>query len=151
MIYISKYCSFAEATKTSTGLPNVPTDKEIAAMQLVAQKVFDKVREYFGYALGVNSFFRCEAVNKAVGGAVNSEHVLGQAIDIDGKIGGITNRSIFDYIKDHLEFNQLIFEGGTQDEPAWVHVSYSANGNKKQVLRMIKENGKTKYIPYEKI
>ena len=73
----------------------------------------------------------------------------GQALDLDAHIfGGVTNREIFDYIKDNLEFDQLIFEFGTEEEPDWVHVSYNKGNNRKQVLRAIRENGKTKYKHY---
>ena len=148
MSYISKYISYAEATKTNTGLPNVPTDEHISNMQLVGQKVFDRVREAFNRPLGVTSFYRSQSVNKAIGGAATSQHTTGNAIDIDADVyGGVTNKEIFDFIKDNLDFDQLIWEFGNNENPAWVHVSYS-HSNRRQVLVAVKDGGKTKYIPY---
>lgn len=145
---ISKYISYEEATHSNTGLPNVPTETEIENMQAVAQKVFDPVRENFGKPLKVNSFFRCEAVNRAVGGSFSSQHRYGEAIDINGAISGVKNSAIFRYIKDNLEFDQLIWEFGDNNEPTWVHVSYKVTGNRRQVLQAYKENGRTKYKPW---
>lgn len=145
---ISKYISYEEATHTNTGLPNLPTETEIKNMQAVAQKVFDRVRENFGKPLKVNSFFRCEAVNRAVGGSFSSQHRYGEAIDINGAISGVKNSAIFRYIKDNLEFDQLIWEFGDNNEPTWVHVSYKVTGNRRQVLQAYKENGRTKYKPW---
>jgi len=103
-------------------------------MQLVATEVFDIVREHFNKPLIVSSFYRSLGLNKAVGGAKASQHMKGQAIDIQGT-GFVTNKMIFDYIKDELNFDQLIWEFGDDKNPAWVHVSYnSKNNNRKQVV-----------------
>lgn len=149
MTYISKYISYEEATVTTTELPNVPDAKQVAAMQLVAQKVFDKVREYVKVPIGISSFFRSDKVNRAVGGAHTSQHRYGEAIDIDAQIlGGTTNAEIFHFIKDNCDFDQLIWEQGTSEEPAWVHVSYKVGLMRRQVLKAVKQGGKTVYIPY---
>jgi hypothetical protein len=66
---------------------------------------------------------------------------------MDGSSSGVTNKMLYDYIKDNLEFDQLIWEFGTDANPDWVHVSYSKVKNRKQKLKAIKSNGKTSYIP----
>lgn len=135
---ISKYISYVEATSSQTatrrGILNRPSAVELRAMKLVATKVFDVVREHFGVPLRVSSFFRCAILNKAVGGAVTSQHMKGEAIDIQSMGNGVTNADIFNYIKDNLVFDQLIWEYGDRKQPAWVHVSYKASGNRKQIL-----------------
>ena len=135
---ISKYISYLEATTSQTAtrnkIDNTPTELELLNMQLVAIRVFDVVRTHFAKPMRVSSFFRSLALNKAVGGSKTSQHVKGQAIDIQGT-NGLTNKQIFDYIKDNLDFDQLIWEFGTKSNPAWVHVSYvSKEKNRKQVL-----------------
>ena len=135
---ISKYISYLEATTSQTAIRkailNAPSEKELICMQLVGIRVFDVVREHFGVPLRVSSFFRSEKLNKAVGGSKTSQHVKGQAIDMQGT-GKVTNKMVFDYIKDNLDFDQLIWEYGTEKNPAWVHVSYiSKEKNRKQIL-----------------
>lgn len=157
---ISKYVTYVEATKSNTatklGIDNTPTDIQLERMNYVAENLFDCVREHFGKPLGITSFFRSEKLNVKIGGSRTSQHVLGEAIDIDADIyGGLTNKEIFDYIHDNLEYGQLIWEFGTSIEPAWVHVSLSRSGNKKEALIAYKEanwDGRsiTKYKPYVK-
>lgn len=135
---ISKYISYEEATKSQTAIrnkiENKPNGDELMRMRLVASKVFDKVREHFGIPLKVSSFYRCAKLNKAVGGSATSQHMTGEAIDIDADGSSITNAQVFDYIKNNLEFDQLIWEFGDKKNPAWVHVSYKSKGNRKQIL-----------------
>ena len=138
---ISKYISYKEATTSQTAvrkkIANVPSQRELLAMKNVGTKVFDKVRTHFGKPLYVSSFFRSAALNAAVGGSKTSQHAKGEAIDIDGDPFGVSNKEIYEYIKDNLEFDQLIWEYGNDSEPAWVHVSLKLNGtNRKQVLRI---------------
>ena len=105
---------------------------------------------WVGGAIKVTSFFRSEKLNQAIGGSVSSQHCQGRAIDIDDVYGYKTNAEMFNYIKNNLDFDNLIWEFGTDDNPDWVHVSYVSNErNRGQVLRAIKENGKTKYLNYE--
>lgn len=132
-------------TAERKGIDNTPNEKVLAKMRIVGKKVFDKMREHFGVPVGVSSFYRSPELNKAIGGAKNSQHVKGEAIDIDADMfGGVTNKQIFDYIRKNLDFDQLISEFGTEKKPAWIHVSY-ATKNRKQVLRAEKVNGKTVY------
>ena len=135
---ISKYITFEEATTSQTAVRNkilnVPTDLELINMQLVGIRVFDVIREHFKTPIRVSSFFRCRLLNNCIGGSKTSQHVKGQAIDMQGT-GKLTNQMIFDYVKDNLDFDQLIHEYGTDTNPAWVHVSYvSKDKNRKQVL-----------------
>lgn len=132
-------------TAERKGIDNTPNEKVLAKMRIVGKKVFDKMREHFGVPVGVSSFYRSPKLNKAIGGAKNSQHVKGEAIDIDADMfGGVTNKQIFDYIRKNLDFDQLISEFGTEQNPAWIHVSYTTK-NRKQILRAEKVNGKTVY------
>ncbi|NVJ47287.1 MAG: hypothetical protein HWE07_09170 [Cytophagia bacterium] len=152
MTRISKYVSYNEAVKSQTatrlGIPNKPGVKELAAMKLVASQVFDKVREFVDGPLFVSSFFRSIDLNAAIGGSYTSQHCKGEAIDIDADVynsNDFKNSDIYQYIRNHLEFDQLIWEFGNDYEPDWIHVSYKGSGNRKQILRAVKENGKVVY------
>jgi hypothetical protein len=150
---ISKYISYKEATRTQVRhVANTPTPDQVSAMKYVAQVVFDKVREVVGAPVYVSSFFRSQQVNKAIGGSETSQHCKGEAIDIDCDVyGNGTNKQVFDYIKDHLPFDQLIWEFGNDENPAWVHVSLRRdNKNRKQVLKAVTQNGRTVYKPFDK-
>jgi zinc D-Ala-D-Ala carboxypeptidase len=153
---ISKYITYEEAIRSHNakklGIENKPNEGELVNMQLVGQRIFDIVREHFGIRIYIPSFFRCKSLNKKTPGAsITSEHVQGKAIDIDGQVyGGVTNFEIFNYIKDNLEYNQLIWEFGNDNEPDWVHVSYNYSYNKKQVLKSIRGiDNKIQYLNYE--
>jgi hypothetical protein len=112
----------------------------------VAEKIFQPVREHFKVPISVTSGYRSKKLNKLIGGAKNSEHVEGRAFDLDADVfGGVTNKEIFDFIKTNLEFNQLIWEFGDDNNPDWVHVSYREGENKKRVLRAVKVKGDTLY------
>lgn len=146
MTTISDHISFAEATHTGTGKPNVPNEQQIEAMELVAEKVFEPLRHYISEPIAIDSFFRSPAVNSAVGGAATSQHVKGEAIDMKATPNAsYTNADLFHYIREHLVFDQLIWEHGDNRNPAWVHVSYSALKNRKQVLQTVVVGGKTTY------
>ena len=141
---ISKHVSYNEATKSATatrlGIDNTPSETILSNMRYVAENVFEPVRTHFCVPIGISSFYRSAALNKAVKGSKTSQHVKGEAIDIDADIFGIiTNKNIFDYIRKNLNFNQLIWEYGDDNEPAWVHVSLVKGYNKKEVLRAYQE------------
>jgi hypothetical protein len=140
---ISTHISEEEAFKSQTairhGIKNYTDDEEILAnMKHVAKNVFEPLRNHFKRPIGISSFYRCELLNKKIGGAKNSQHTTGEAIDIDADIfGDLTNKIIYDWIKDNLEFDQLIWEFGDKNNPAWVHVSLKRNGkNRKQILKI---------------
>jgi len=148
---LSKYVSYDEATKSQTavrlGIDNVPTIEQLQAMKYVATNVFDKVREYVNGPLHASSFFRSPELNRAIGGSSKtSQHMKGEASDHDcDTFGHGTNEIVFNYIKDKLDFDQVI--GEYPDEKgkfAWVHVSLKKKDNRKQVLVKLKD----RYIPY---
>ena len=141
---ISEHITYQEAIHNNHGFANTPSEDTLRKMELVAEKVFEPVRNHLNEPISVNSFYRCVLLNRHIGGAYKSQHTTGEAIDMDC---GNRNKEIFDYIKDNLEFDQLIKEFPTNGNPAWVHCSYSED-NRKQILVSIKENGKTKYIPF---
>ena len=153
---LSKHLSLAEVVRSETakrrGISNMPTAAHIANFKLLAEKVFEPIRTHFGKPIHISSGYRSEALNKAIGGSLTSQHCSGEAIDIDmdGSSNGVTNKMVFDYIKDNLNFDQLIFEFGTDSAPDWVHVSYESTGKqRKQILKAIKKGGATSYIPYK--
>lgn len=151
---LSKNLSLAEVIRSETakrrGVSNMPTDAHIANFKLLAEKVFQPIRDHFGVPIHISSGYRSAALNKAIGGAASSQHCTGEAIDIDMDGTSVTNAQIFNYIKDNLEFDQLIWEFGTDSNPDWVHVSYeSTSKQRKQILKAIKSGGATKYLPYK--
>lgn len=149
---ISEHITYAEATKSATasrlGLDNSPSARELASMKRIAARIFEPVRREVtkGMPLAVTSFYRSTDVNAAVGGSLTSQHSKGEAMDIDADIhGGCTNREVFEFIRDNLEFDQLIWEMGNDNTPDWVHVSLKASGNRRQVLRSFRQRGVTTY------
>jgi hypothetical protein len=153
---LSEHLSLAEVTRSETakrrGISNMPIEAHIANFKLLAEKVFEPIRNHFGKPIHISSGYRSAALNKAIGGAASSQHCSGEAIDIDmdGHAGGVTNKMVFDYIKDNLEFDQLIWEFGTDANPDWVHVSYeSTSKQRKQILKAVKKGGATSYVPYK--
>jgi zinc D-Ala-D-Ala carboxypeptidase len=147
---LTKNFTLAEMTKSETalrhGLENNPGEQELAAMKLLAEKVLQPVRDHFKRGVKVNSAYRHPDVNQRVGGSRNSDHTRGQAADIE--IPGVANAELAQWIKDNLEFRQLILEFYTPGIPdsGWVHVSYVAEDNKKEVLTATRKDGKTVYL-----
>ncbi len=143
--------TLAEMTKSETALrhdmDNTPGETEIANLKLLAENVLQPVRDHFGKGVKVNSGFRHPEVNAKVGGSKTSDHCQGQAADIE--IPGVANADLAQWIVDNLEFRQVILEFYTPGVPdsGWVHVSYVAGDNKKQVLTATKKDGKTVYLP----
>lgn len=150
---ISEHITLPEATFSQSAvdnkIDNTPTAEHLEAMKYVAENIFERVRAHFGKPIRINSFYRSQKVNKAVGGSLTSQHCRGEAIDVSGVPYGIKNSEIFHFIKDNLDFDQLIWEFGDKNEPSWVHFSLSMKGNKRQVIKAVKgANGKTSYIPF---
>ena len=115
-------------------------------MKIVAKEVFVPTREFLDRPIGINSFFRCPELNKAIGGSTRSQHCKGQAMDLDVTYGHNPNAKIFNYIKDNLDFDQLIWEFGDDENPDWVHVSYVGKlSNRNRCLRAIRKDGKVHY------
>lgn len=130
-----KYFSIKEMTKSNTataeGIDNTPDQTIMNNLTKLIEAVLDPLREWYGKPIIVNSGYRCEALNKAIGGAKSSQHMLGEAADIT--VGSKEeNEKLFDYIKDNLEFDQLINES----DFSWVHVSYREGRLRKQVLEL---------------
>ena len=148
---ISKHVSYHEGTYSRTGerrdLDNTPNAGQLKCMKEVAENLFEPLREWVGGPIKINSFFRGEPVNTAIGGSTRSQHMKGQAIDIDDTFGHKTNAEMYHYIKDNLDFDQMIWEFGSNDNPDWVHVSYvSPDKNRNRCLKAYREDGKTKYM-----
>ena len=147
---ISKHISYNEAIRSNTalrrGIENIPNDDQLHFMEIIAEKIFEPLRVYVGGPIKITSFFRCPELNTAIGGSKTSQHCKGQAMDIDDVFGYKTNAEMYHYIKENLNFDQLIWECGDDENPAWVHVSYvSDEKNRNRCLKAYKEDGKTKY------
>jgi hypothetical protein len=151
---LSKHLSLAEVTRSESakrnGISNEPTAEHLENFKKLAENVFEPIREHFNAPIHISSGYRSAALNKKIGGSLTSQHCSGEAIDIDMDGTAITNAQVFNYIKDNLNFDQLIWEFGTTSNPDWVHVSYESTGKqRKQVLKAFKQAGKTSYAPYK--
>lgn len=146
---VSVHISYKEATRSNTAIKNAisnePDSIAWSKMQTLAAEVFEPVRLFYAHPIRVNSFYRSPELNAIIGGSTTSQHCKGEAIDIDADSD---NHILFDWIIENLNFDQLIWEFGNDNNPDWIHVSYSDN-NRKQVLKAVRVNGKTKYFPYE--
>jgi len=141
---MTKNFTLAELTKTKTGLPNALPKHLEGNLRALAENVLQPARDVLG-ALQVTSAYRSPEVNRRVGGTSKSQHVQAQAADLKYSGG---NAVLFRWLVQNVEFDQIIWEFGTDSEPSWVHVSYVQGNNRKQILKAIKQNGKTKYIPF---
>ena len=130
----SKYFKLSEFERTSHAVDNTVKDINILAnIQSLVSNVLDKVRSLYGKPIMINSGYRSQELNKLVGGAVNSLHCIGEAVDIT--VGSKEeNKKLFDMILQcGIVFNQLIDEQNYK----WIHISYKRTGaNKKQVLHI---------------
>jgi zinc D-Ala-D-Ala carboxypeptidase len=147
---ISKHISYKEGVYSTTakrlGIDNTPDAYALQNMELLAEKVFEPLREYVNGPIAINSFYRSPELNQAIGGSSKSQHCEGRAIDIDDTYGYMSNKEMYEYIKNNLDFDQIIWEFGTDDNPDWVHVSYVDHDfNRQRCLKAYKEDGKTKY------
>lgn len=137
VIKLSQNLTLSEAITSQTAIrkkiDNTPSAEVISNLKYVAVNIFQKVRDHFGKPIRLSSGYRSPMLNKEVGGSKSSQHVTGQAFDMQGT-NGVTNAEIFEYIKDNLIFDQLIWEYGNDKEPAWVHVSLRKSNNRKQVF-----------------
>ena len=153
---ISEHIDLSEIIRSESakrnGISNMPTEEHLANFKVLAENVFEPIRNNFRCPISISSAYRSQALNKLVKGSATSQHCTGEAIDIDmdGTPYDVTNAMIFDYIKDKLEFDQLIWEFGDKKNPDWVHVSYESTGKqRKQILKATKVDGKTHYSPYK--
>lgn len=137
---ISKHISYKEAVGSNYakqyGIKNKPNEEQVENMKLLAKEVFEPLREWVDAPIKVNSMFRSLELNTALKGSKTSSHMKGEAMDITsmacGKENCKSNLDMFHWIKDNLEFDQLIWEFGS--EPKWLHVSYNKDKNRQQVL-----------------
>lgn len=136
---ISEHISYREATFSATaqrlGIKNEPDEASLYKMKIVAEECFEPIRKWYGKPIKVNSFFRCKELNKAVKGSQTSQHVTGEAIDIDAG-SREENKKIYEWAKANLVFDQLIFEYGDESGPDWVHISFCHKYNRNQTLRI---------------
>jgi zinc D-Ala-D-Ala carboxypeptidase len=150
MVRLSQNFTIQEYIKSQTalrqGIDNTPTEEHMGNATALFRNVVQKVRDQFGVTV-INSGYRGEALNKAVGGSSRSQHCKGEAVDIE--CPGTPNYDVAKWIEENLDFDQLILEFYTPGIPdsGWVHVSYKSEGNRKSVLTAMKENGKTVYKP----
>ena len=147
---ISEHISYKEGvystTATRKGIDNTPNNEQLKNMELIADEVFEPLRNYVGGPIKINSFFRSPELNTVIGGSSKSQHCKGQAIDIDDTFGRMTNAEMYHWIKEHLDFDQMIWEFGDDDNPNWVHISYvSEDENRNRCLKAYKDKGKTNY------
>ena len=138
MSKLGKYFSLDELTVTHENLDNTPGPTARKNLKVLVDNLLDPLREMINEPISVNSGFRTLAVNKAIGGAQKpiSQHTKGEAADIEC----FDNAKLFQVIREHFQFDQLIWEKGNDRQPDWVHVSYKANGNRNQILKY--KNGK---------
>ena len=148
---ISEHVSYKEGVRSNTAtrldIDNIPDGYSEANMVAIAYNIFEPLRKWVGGPIKINSFFRSKKLNQAIGGSSRSQHCQGRAMDLDDTFGHKTNAEMFNYIADNLNYDQIIWEFGDDDNPDWVHVSYvSEDENRGRALRAYKEKGKTKYI-----
>ena len=153
---LSKNFSLKEMTRSQTatrkGIDNNPTGTHQSNLVLLCQNILQPLRDYYGRPLRVSSGYRSPELCIAIGSSIKSQHAKGQAADFE--IQGVSNKDLAEYIRDNLNFDQLILEFHTTDDPmsGWVHCSYNnKEENRKQFLRAYKDNGKTKYEMYDEI
>lgn len=146
---LTKNFSLAELTRSQKAaalkIDNTPNAEQTANLKALAENILQPLRDACGFPINITSGLRVLALNRAVGGSSTSQHTRGEAVDIN--VPG-RNKVIFDYIVNNLNYDQIIWEFGSSQEPDWVHVSYKRTGaNRKQKLKAVKVNGKTQYLP----
>jgi hypothetical protein len=152
---LSEHLDLSEVIRSESakrkGISNMPTAEHIDNFKLLAENIFEPIRNHFRVPIIISSGYRSKELNADIGGSASSQHCTGEAIDIDmdGTPNGVTNKMVFDFIKDNLNFDQLIYEFGNEENPDWVHVSYDSSGlQRKQVLKASRVNGKTVYTKF---
>lgn len=150
---LSKNLTLAELVRSESakrlGIDNTPDSDQIESLKALTENIFQPIRDEFKKPIYISSGFRCVELNRRVGGSNGSQHTKGQAIDIDMDGTSISNAEIFKFIKDNLDFDQLIWEFGDDESPAWVHVSYiSESENRGRIFKAEKVNNKTIYSHY---
>jgi zinc D-Ala-D-Ala carboxypeptidase len=138
MGHISANFTLQEMTKSQTavrrGIENTPAPEHVAALKLLCDGVLERVRDNFKRPVLVSSGYRSPALCKAIGSSAKSQHAKGQAADFE--LAGVDNIDLARWIRDTLDYDQLILEFYDKDDPqsGWVHCSTKASGNRKQSL-----------------
>jgi len=148
---LSRHVSYKEGVYSVTalrlGLKNDPSDDHLNNMMTISEKVFEPLRTHVGGPIKINSFYRGPELNKAIGGSAKSQHCHGQAMDIDDTYGNASNAEMYNWIKANLDYDQMIWEFGTDENPDWVHVSYvNPDVNRNRCLKAYRKDGRTKYM-----
>lgn len=144
---LSKHITKSEFEMSPTairlGIDNQMNESQTIKAILLCVNVFEPIRAKVGHPIKINSGFRSVKLNKKIGGSASSQHCKGEAVDLD-----LHDKELFEWIMNNITFDQLIWEGGTDERADWFHVSYRKDNNRKEVLRMKKKNGTTVYYPY---
>tara|TARA_Y100001937_G_scaffold12905_1_gene16723 strand:- start:6582 stop:7046 length:465 start_codon:yes stop_codon:yes gene_type:complete len=148
---ISEHISEKEATKSITalrlGIDNTPNGKALANMKTLADNIFEPLRCWVGGPVKITSFYRSPDLCLALGSKISSQHCKGQAIDIDDVFGHKTNKEMFYWVKDNLDFDQMIWEFGNEENPDWLHISYvDKEKNRNRILKAVRDKNGVKYI-----
>ena len=146
---LSKNLSLGEFTRSQTakrkGIDNTPNKEHLEAAKMLAENIFQPIRDCFAVPIFISSGYRSDALNEAIGGSKTSQHSKGEAIDIDmDHRNGPKNEEIFHYIRENLPFDQLIWEFGNNERPDWVHVSYNSAGEQRGQILTAKRNSSGK-------
>lgn len=146
---LSQHFTLEEMTFSPTaikkGIDNTPNEQCIKNLAALCENILEPLRAHMGIPIKISSGYRCEVLNSLIGGAKSSQHKYGQAVDVDLKD---KCPEAFHWIRENLDYDQIIWEFGNEHQPDWVHVSFSTKSNRKNALRAIKSNGKTKYISF---
>ena len=147
---ISDHVSYKEGVRSNTAtrldIDNTPSAYELSNMGILSDNIFEPLRRWVAGPIKINSFYRSPKLNTAIGGSNSSQHCQGRAMDIDDTFGHKTNAEMFNYIKENLNFDQIIWEFGDDKNPDWVHVSYvSESENRGRALLVKKVKGKNAY------
>ena len=146
---LSKNFNLVELTKSQTatrkGIDNTPSPTHQANLQSLCMHVLQPIRDHFSQVVTVSSGYRSQELCLAIGSKITSQHAKGQAADFE--IFGLSNGELANYIKENLDYDQLILEYWTPESPnsGWIHCSFNSEGNRKEYLRAYKNEGKTKY------
>ena len=133
------------------GIDNNPRPEQIENLKALATNILQPVRSHYDKPLIISSGFRCAQLCVEIGSSINSQHVAdNQAAAADFEIPGVDNRELALFIKNELDYDQLILEFYRDNEPSsgWIHCSYSTNSNRNQSLRAFREDGKVVYRPW---
>jgi len=147
---LSRNFSLQELIKSDTAvrldIDNNPNADQIEKLKLLCENILQPVRDHFG-RVKVTSCYRSVALCQAINSSVNSQHAKAEAADFECL--GVDNAELADWIKNNLDYDQLILEYYTPGEPnsGWIHCSYIPEGRRASFLHAFKQDGKTKYKP----